>query len=146
MQRPSGPVTAPKQTVITGCDGLGATVAAALAEKGYVVTVLDPRPEAFDRLPRDLVQQDRIIVVVGDATRHEDLRRASVRDAGAFMALSGSDSENALVGQLAKHVYHVPTVVCRIDDPTMQGMYTRLGLDAISGTALVARAVLEADV
>jgi trk system potassium uptake protein TrkA len=137
-------VTAPRQTVVTSCGGLGATVAAALAEKGHVVTVLDPRSEAFDRLPRDLVQQERIIAVVGDAKRHEDLRRASVRDADAVMALSSNDSENALVGQLAKHVYHVPTVVCRIDDPTMQGMYTRLGLDAISGTALVARAVLEA--
>ncbi len=144
MQRTFGPVTTPKQTVVTSCDGLGATVAAALAEKGHTVTVLDPHSEAFGRLPTELVQQQRIIARVGNATSHDDLRRASIRDADAVMALSSSDSENALVGQLAKHVYHVPTVVCRVDDPTMLGMYTRLGLDAISGTALVARAVLEA--
>ena len=80
----------------------------------------------------------------GDATRHRDLRRAAIGDADVFLALSDSDTENALVGQLAKHIYHVPTVVCRIDDPAAQAMYADLGLDAVSGTALVTRAVLEA--
>ena len=144
MQRADSTVTSSKQTVIMSCGVLGASIAAALAERGHTVTILDPRAQAFDRLPRDPVDEGRIVPIIGDGTRHEDLHRASLRDADTFLALSNVDTKNALAAQLAKHVYHVPKVFCRIDDPTIEEMYTRLGIDAISGTALVAQAVLEA--
>ena len=54
MQRADGRVTSSKQTVIMSCGVLGASIAAALAEKGHTVTILDPRAEAFDRLSRPL--------------------------------------------------------------------------------------------
>ena len=144
MERHDSPATASKQTVVTGSDGLAASIAAALADRGHSVSLLAPRPDIVDRLPQELVQWGRIVARTGHATRHRDLRRAAIGDADVFLALSESDTENALVGQLAKHIYHVPTVVCRIDDPAAQAMYADLGLDAVSGTALVTRAVLEA--
>ena len=144
MERRISEVTASSQTVITGTDGLATSVAAALADKGHTVSLLVPRPEVVDRLPRELLQRGRIVAKTGDATLHRDLRRAAMPDADVVLALSGSDSQNALVGQLAKHVYHVPTVICRIEDPTAQRMYTELGLEAVSGTSLMTQAVLEA--
>ena len=144
LERRDSPVTASRQTVITGSDGLATSIAAALADRGHAVSLLVPRPEVIDRLPKELLQWGRIVARAGDATKHRDLRRAAIQDADVVLALSDSDSENALVGQLAKHVYRVPTVVCRIDDPTAKEMYAGLGLDAVSGTALVTRAVLEA--
>ncbi len=144
MERRDSLITASRQTVITGSDGLAMSIAAALADRGHTVSFLVPRPEVIDRLPKELLQWGRIVARTGDATKHRDLRRAAIQDADVVLALSDSDGENALVGQLAKHVYRVPTVVCRIDDPTAKEMYAGLGLDAVSGTALVTRAVLEA--
>ncbi len=144
MQRHDSPVTASRQTVVTGADSLATAIAAALADRGHTVNLLVPRPEVIDQLPKELLQWGRIVARTGYPTRHRDLRRAAIGDADVFMALSDSDTENALVGQLAKHIYHVPTVICRIDDPTAQAMYTDLGLNAVSGTALVTRAVLAA--
>ena len=144
MQRNDSTITASRQTVVTGADGLATSIAAALADRGHAVSLLAPRPDVADRLPKELLRRGRIVARTGDATSHRDLRRAAIGDADVFLALSDSDSENALVAQLAKHVYRVPTVICRIDDPTAQGMYADLGLDAVSGTALVTRAVLEA--
>ena len=144
MQRHDSPVTASRQTVVTGADSLATSIAAALADRGHTVNLLVPRPDVIDQLPKELLQWGRIVARTGHATRHRDLRRAAIGDADVFLALSDSDTENALVGQLAKHIYHVPTVICRIDDPTAQAMYADLGLDAVSGTALVTRAVLAA--
>jgi trk system potassium uptake protein TrkA len=144
VERRISSVTASRQTVITGSDALATSVAAALADRGHTVSLLVPRPDVIDQLPKELIQRGRIVARPGDATKHRDLRRAAIQDADVFLALSDSDSENALVGQLAKHVYRVPTVICRIDDPTAKQMYAGLGLDAVSGTALVTRAVLEA--
>jgi Trk K+ transport system NAD-binding subunit len=144
VERRISSVTASRQTVITGSDALATSVAAALADRGHTVSLLVPRPDVIDQLPKELIQRGRIVARPGDATKHRDLRRAAIQDADVALALSDSDSENALVGQLARHVYQVPTVICRIDDPTAQEMYTGLGLDAVSGTALVTRSVLEA--
>ena len=144
MERRINPVTASRQTVITGSDGLATSVAAALADAGHTVSLLVPSPDVIDRLPKELLQWGKIVARAGHATRQRDLRRAAIQDADVFLALSDSDSENALVGQLAKHVYRVPAVICRIDDPTAKEMYIELGLDAVSGTALVTQAVLEA--
>ena len=144
VERNDSPATVSRQTVVTGSDGLATSIAASLADRGHTVRLLAPRPDVLDRLPKELLQWGRIVARTGDAASHRDLRRAAIGDADVLLALSESDTENALVAQLAKHIYHVPTVVCRIDDPTAQAMYADLGLGAVSGTALVTRAVLEA--
>jgi len=50
---------------------------------------------------------------------------------------------NALTGQMARHTYQIPIVICRIDDADLQNMYTDLGLQAISTTDLAAQTFVE---
>lgn len=82
--------------------------------------------------------------MVGDGTVYADLRKTPVRDAGVFIAVSGRDTQNALAAQIARHIFEVPNVICRMNDPDRQAMYQELGLKAISGikplTDLVVRA------
>ena len=127
-----------------GCDGLGASVTASLAEQGHSIHILDLDADAFDRLPMERVEDGRIVPIVGDGTLHQDLVSASINDAEIFMALSANDTRNALACQIAKHIYQVRVAVCRIDDPTLQKMYSDLGLVAISATALISQMVVEA--
>ncbi len=133
-----------RSAVIMGCGRIGASVAVALVERGYAVRVLDMDSAAFDVLPPGTVEAGQIVPMVGDGTLESDLRGAFVQDAGVFVAVSGKDSFNALAAQLAKHVLQVPTVICRINDPTRNEMYRALGLVTVSATKLVSDLVLEA--
>ena len=127
-----------------GCSRLGASVATSLSNRGQTVHILDSRPEVFDRLPPGEINDGRIVPIIGDGTLHQDLMRASIQDADVFMALSNADTRNALAAQMAKRVYQVPKVICRIDDPIVKGIYEDLDILAISATTLVTDVVLEA--
>ena len=119
-------------------------MAASLAEQGYVVHILDMSPEAFELLPADPVESASIIPLLGDGTRQSDLLKARVQEADVFMALTGSDTQNALSAQLAKLTNQVPTVICRVDDPPKQKVYNALGIMAVSAVNLLSAQILEA--
>ena len=139
------PVLGPKRILIVGCSELGAAVAATLADQGHTVQILDVEPTAFDRLPQAARVQEQVIVpLVGDGTTQEDLMRASVSGVDVLMALTTSDTTNALAAQMAKHAFQVEVVVCRVDDPNLQQMYSELGLIAIGATGVLAESAVQA--
>ncbi len=74
----------------------------------------------------------------------KDLRKAMIQDADVFIAVSRRDASNAMAAQMAKHVFRVSTVICRINDPTRKEMYSQLGLVTISATRMVTDMVLDA--
>ena len=143
MLESDAPSTGAKHTVIMGCDSLGAAVATSLVERGHTVHIVDTRPDAFDRLPVGVIQDGRIVPIIGDGALASDLAKASIQDADVFMALSDVDTTNALAGQIAKHIHEVPRVICRIDDPSRQEMYNELGMVAISSTNFVTQMVID---
>ncbi|MDA0770860.1 MAG: hypothetical protein BZY79_03610 [SAR202 cluster bacterium Casp-Chloro-G4] len=134
----------PPTTVIMGCGRLGASIAHSLLQDGHRIYIMDIQASNFDRLRSDPVQLGLITPMVGDGTVYADLRKTPVRDAGVFIAVSGRDTQNALAAQIARHIFEVPNVICRMNDPDRQAMYQELGLKAISGikplTDLVVRA------
>jgi trk system potassium uptake protein TrkA len=133
-----------RSAVIQGCGRIGASVAIALVERGYVVCVLDVDPAAFDLLPAGIVETGQILPIVGDGTLETDLRSASAQDADLFAALSGDDASNALAAQFVKHVLQVPRVICRINDPARNQMYQGLGLVTVNAADLVSELVIKA--
>jgi trk system potassium uptake protein TrkA len=48
-----------------------------------------------------------------------------------------------MASQVAKHIFNVPRVVCRIYDPIREEMYNELGLRTISPTRVGAKMVWE---
>lgn len=144
MVRGSGRTPRDKRVVIVGCGRLGATIATALADRDYRVYILDVDPAAFDRLPPEKVDSRRITPILADGTLEAGQRKASVRDADLFISVAGRDTSNALAAQIAKHIFEVPTVICRMNDPVRQQMYAKLGLVTVSPTQLVTEMVLAA--
>ena len=144
MLQPNQRESGSRHTVIMGCDGVGVLVATSLSGQGHTVHVLDSRSEAFEGLPPGEIEAGRIVPIVGDGTLQQDLVRASIQEADVFMALSKTDTRNALAAQMARQLYQVPRVICRIDDPTLQEMYSDLGIVAISATRLVTNKTLQA--
>jgi trk system potassium uptake protein TrkA len=116
--------------VIMGCGRVGAQLAAMLDEEGHKVTVIDRESYSFRRLPSNF----RGMALVGDGTDEDTIRRAGIEEADAFVAVTQGDNRNAMASQIAKHIFNVPTVACRVYDPLRAEMYHALGLETTSPT------------
>lgn len=127
------------RVVIVGCGRVGARLATIMDGQGHRVTILDTNPDSFSRLPAAFGGTP----MVGDGTDEEVLREAEIGQADAFVAVTQGDNRNVMASQIAKHVFHVPKVVCRIYDPIRQEIFKELGLDTHSPTTIVTRAIYE---
>ncbi len=133
-----------RKVTIMGCGGMAASIAITLSDQGYGIHILDLRIDSFNRLPPGKTQSGEIIPIVGDGTLQQDLLKAAIEDADVFMALSDSDTRNALAAQVASNIFRVPTVICRVEDPIMQKVYAGLGIVALGATNLVAENAVKA--
>jgi len=121
--------------VIMGCGRVGAQLAALLDEGGHKVTILDTDTYSFRRLPSSF----KGTPLVGDGTDDESLKKAGIEEADAFVAVTQGDNRNVMAAQIAKDVFNVPKVVCRIYDPLREELYHSLGLETISPTKIGAQ-------
>ncbi len=128
------------KVVIMGCGRVGAELAAILDREGHQVTVLDIDPDSFSQLPSNF----RGSVVVGNGIDQDVLRRVGVAEADAFVAVTPGDNRNAMASQMAKHLFGVRKVLCRIFDPIREEMYHNLGIETISPTRVMAELLKEA--
>ncbi len=122
-----------------GCGRVGAMLAGLLDADGHTITVLDTDAYAFRRLPATFGGT----ALIGSGTDEEALKRAGIQEADIFIALTQGDNRNILAVQLAKHVFNVPRVICRIYDPLRQEVYNTLGIECFSPTTIIARLMQE---
>ena len=122
-----------------GCGRVGARLAALLDEEGHEVTVLDNDTYSFRRLPNSFGGT----ALFGNGTDEEALKRAGIEETDVFVALTQGDNRNVMSCQIAKHVFNVPRVVCRIYDPLREEMYSALGLETLSPTKIFAQLLQE---
>ena len=125
--------------LIMGCGRVGAQLAGLLDAEGYQITVLDINASSFRRLEPTFSGT----ALVGNGIDEEMLRRAGVEEADIFIALTQGDNRNVMSAQIAKHIFNVPRVICRIYDPLRQELYDTLGLEAFSPTTIFAQMVKE---
>lgn len=123
--------------VIMGSGRVASELATLLDREGHAVAVIDVEASQFERLPVGFGGK----TVVGDATDEEVLRKAGLASADAFIALTRDDDRNAMAAQIAKHIFGVRKVICRIYDPLREEFYKTLGLEAISPIMVFARLV-----
>ena len=127
------------KVVIMGCGRVGAQLAALLDSEGHTVTLLDTDVYSFRRLPPDF----KGTALLGNGIDQEVLRKAGIEEADVFFALTQGDNRNVMAAQIAKHIFSVPRVVCRIYDPLRQELYSTLGLEAFSPTTIFAQMLKE---
>ncbi|MFN8559090.1 MAG: TrkA family potassium uptake protein [Dehalococcoidia bacterium] len=128
------------RVIIMGCGRVGAQLATLLDRDRHDVTVLDVSAGAFERLPAGF----RGRALAGNGIDQDVLRRAGIEGADAFVACTQGDNRNVMAAQIAKHIFHVPRVVCRIYDPIREEMYHMLGLRTISPTKVGAELLMQA--
>ena len=125
--------------LIMGCGRVGAQLASLLDAEGHKVTVLDIDAHSFRRL----VPTFGGIALVGDGTGEDELREAGIEEADAFVAVTQGDNRNVMAAQIAKHIFDIQKVVCRIYDPLRKEIYESMGLEAISPTTVFAELLKE---
>jgi trk system potassium uptake protein TrkA len=122
-----------------GCGRVGAQLAMLLDREQHEISVLDIDAYSFRRLSPDFSGT----ALLGNGIDEEVLKRAGIEEADAFVAVTQGDNRNVMAAQIAKHIFNVPKVVCRIYDPLRQELYKILGLEAISPTTVFAQILKE---
>ena len=125
--------------VIMGCGRVGAQLASLLDKERHTVTVLDRDADSLRRLPDDF----NGTALLGNGIDEAVLKKAGIEQADAFVAVTQGDNRNVMAAQIAKHIFNVPRVLCRIYDPLRQELYSALGLEAISPTTIFAHILKE---
>jgi trk system potassium uptake protein TrkA len=127
------------KVVIMGCGRVGAWLAGLLNADGHSVTILDIDSYSFRRLSPDF----KGTALVGNGIDGEALKRAGIEEADVFVALTQGDNRNVMAAQIARHIFNVPRVICRIYDPLRQELYSTLGLETFSPTTIFAQLLKE---
>ena len=122
-----------------GCGRVGAQLATLLDKEGHQVTAIDVDAYSFRRLPPDFGGT----ALIGSGVSEDDLKKAGIEEADAFVAVTQGDNRNVMASQIAKHIFKVPKVICRIYDPLRRDIYSLLGLEAISPTTVFAQMLKE---
>jgi trk system potassium uptake protein TrkA len=125
--------------LIVGCGRVGALLASLLDKEGHKITVLDKNGHSFRRLPPNFGGT----ALVGDGTDQATLRRSGIEKCDAFVSVTEGDNRNIMASQIARHIFGVHKVVCRIYDPLRKDVYESIGLETISPTTVFAQLLKE---
>lgn len=125
--------------VIMGCGRLGSRIAGMLERQGNRVTIIDSAESAFRRLPEGFAGER----VVGNGMDTSTLERAGIQSAGAFFALTQGDNRNYFASQMAREVFGVKRVLCRVYDPGREEIFRELGLETFSPTSVGAQIMVD---
>lgn len=122
-----------------GCGRVGARVAGLLDHTGNTVAVIDTDSRSFRRLPAGFGGE----TIIGTGIDEDVLRLAGIEEADAFIAVTNGDNRNIMASQVARLVFDVPEVVCRIYDPVREDTYRRLGLTTVCPTTTISAIILD---
>jgi len=127
------------KVIIMGCGRVGAQLAGLLDSEGHFVTILDTDEYSFRRLPPTFTGT----ALLGNGIDEESLKEAGIEEADAFVAVTQGDNRNVMAAQIAKHIFNVPKIICRVYDPLRRELYKSLGLEAFSPTTILAQLLKE---
>jgi trk/ktr system potassium uptake protein len=111
--------------LIAGGGKVGSNLARTLIRLGHEVTVIEQRPDRFDKLEEELEHQ----VHKGDATELFVLERAGIkRPPDIVVAATGDDEDNIIICQLSREKYGVAKIIARVNDPRNQAYFDLFGI------------------
>ena len=116
------------RVLIYGCGQLAANTVRELAGGGDEIMVLGKERGLLE--PLGDYPGVSVLLLTEPAMQNYRLD-AGIDQVGAFLALSEDDHENLLLSQIARNMFNVRRVVCRVENPQLQLMYAAMGLNVI---------------
>lgn len=126
--------------LVIGCGKLGSRLANSLFHHGHTVSVVDIKPESFQRLDDDFDG----LTVIGMPMDMNVLRNAGVENCDSVAVVTSDDNLNITVSQIVREFFFVDNVVARITDPAREDVFHHFGLKTICQTNLASSAVFSA--
>lgn len=123
--------------IVVGCGRVGSRLASMLSDNGDNVCVIDKNAERFAALGRGF----NGATVQGLGFDEDTLIKAGVEECDVVAAVTNLDNTNLMVAEVASHLFDVPHVIARLQNPDHERAYMQLGLDYVCGTSLVAEDV-----
>ncbi len=121
-----------RRIVIMGCGRLGANLADDLYEQGHQVIIVDNDEDAF----RKLSSSYGGLTFMSDATELKTFDQLEINEDTVLIVVTDNDNTNILISQVAREVYHVKTIICRLYDPQRECVYDEFHIDTICPTYL----------
>ncbi len=112
--------------LVVGAGKVGLNVARSLTQLGHEFILVEQRRTRFDLLVDEMEEQ----LLFGDGTEMWILEEAGITRADLVVAVTGDDEDNVVIAQLAKHIYDVPKVVARVNNPANRKTFDLLDVDA----------------
>ena len=110
--------------VIAGLSDIGKNLAELLVKEGNEVLVI----ERDSAKCAEIAEGSDIMVITGDAGQKSTLEEARVRNAHAFVAAAGDDSENLMLCMVAKEI-GTKTVISLVDDAEHAETFRQAGIN-----------------
>lgn len=87
---------------------------------------------------REIAQQTKATVVLGEGTDVNRLEEAGSRQADVLLALTNHDQDNLIACQIAGRIFGVPRTIALVNDPDNEPIFKRLGVTvAFSATRII---------
>lgn len=116
-----------KNVLILGCGHMGALLARSISEQGGWVTVIDRNPDAFTRLLASFSGS----VMEEDGMPIQMLEEAGAGSARALAAVTDDEDVNIMWALMARILYDIPVVLCRIKEEALQEIVEDMGIECI---------------
>lgn len=125
--------------LIAGGGKIGLHLIRTLLSQGHEVALIE-RDQRVCSLVVD--EFEEVVVLAGDATNPELLKRAEIRRVDVVVAVAGRDQDNYILCKMAKDLYGVKRTLARVNDPRNEELFKLAGVDfIISVTSMVTRAI-----
>ena len=69
------------------------------------------------------------VVLEGDAAEASVMAAAGAARADVLIAVTGEDEDNLVICQMAKHKFHVPKTIARVNNPKNEELFKKLNTD-----------------
>jgi trk system potassium uptake protein len=120
--------------IVAGGGKVGHYLTRALRDAGHEVLVVEKDPSRAAYLVEDLGD----VVAPGDACEVRTMKEIGMERADVVVAITGDDEDNLVICQLAKHRFHVPRAIARVNNPQNVDIFQRLGIDTtVSSTKII---------
>ena len=117
--------------LILGCGPLTTLLLASSESNEHQFTILSDDIDCLNEVANEPAVNTLLTL---EPLMQDYLQLGGIDTADAFLALSEDEHQNILTSQIAKHIFNVQKVVCRLEDPELQRLYSEMDLEIVNPT------------
>ena len=119
MNKDEKNIESSREVTIIGYGESGYELVNSINNLGLKITIMDINPGVFSKLPDVNIKNGDIVPIIGDGMSVNDLSNLS-KDSSVVIVLTGNDSANLFIGQLAKQLFSASKIICKINNEKLR--------------------------